>query len=77
MTLSFQTLSDKDKRKVYDRSGEEGVSKMGGGGGGHDPFSSFFGDFFGGGGHDRDDQVPRVSFPSKLSFEFSGNCLTT
>lgn len=27
---------------------------------GHDPFSSFFGDFFGGGGGERDERVPRV-----------------
>lgn len=59
----FQVLSDPEKRKTYDRSGEEGVKKMHegfGGGGGHDPFSSFFGDFFGGGGHGGDDdETPR------------------
>ena len=32
--IVFQTLSDKEKRAVYDRSGEEGLKKMGGGGGG-------------------------------------------
>ena len=31
---------------------------MGDHGGGHDPFSSFFGDFFGG-GHDEDSEIPR------------------
>lgn len=31
----------------------------GGGFGGHDPFSSFFGDFFGGGSEERDDETPR------------------
>lgn len=58
---AYEVLSDPDKRKVYDRSGEEGVNKMqGGGGGGHDPFSSFFGDFFGGGGgHGGDEESPR------------------
>ena len=35
---------------------------MSGGGGGHDPFSSFFGDFFGGGHSERDDQTPKVGF---------------
>uniref|UniRef100_A0AC34QRS6 Chaperone DnaJ C-terminal domain-containing protein n=1 Tax=Panagrolaimus sp. JU765 TaxID=591449 RepID=A0AC34QRS6_9BILA len=59
---AYEVLSDPEKRKVYDRSGEEGVKKMGDGGfggGGHDPFSSFFGDFFGGGGHSDDDETPR------------------
>ena len=35
---------------------------MGGGHGGHDPFASFFGDFFGGGHGNRDEETPRVSF---------------
>ncbi|CAJ0581666.1 unnamed protein product, partial [Mesorhabditis spiculigera] len=54
LAAAYEVLSDKKKRSVYDRSGEEGVKKMEGGGGGHnhDHFSSFFGDFFGGGGHD-------------------------
>ncbi|CAJ0919207.1 unnamed protein product, partial [Mesorhabditis belari] len=60
LAAAYEVLSDKDKRKVYDRSGEEGVQKMGGGGhGGHDPFSSFFGDFFGGGGHDGEQETPK------------------
>lgn len=35
----FQVLSDPDKRKIYDRSGEEGLSKSDMHGG--DPFSRF------------------------------------
>lgn len=42
---AYECLSDDDKRKLYDRCGEECVNKEGGGGGGGDPFSSFFGDF--------------------------------
>lgn len=43
---AYETLSDPDKRELYDRCGEECVSKEGaGGGGGMDPFASFFGDF--------------------------------
>lgn len=57
-----QALSDPDKRKVYDRHGEEGLKQQGGADSFTDPFSSFFGDFFhfGGGnsgGHDQ--HVPR------------------
>ena len=62
-------LSDQEKRKIYDRSGEEGVSKMGGGGGGgHDPFSSFFGDFFGGGGggSDGEREIPKARLRRNL-----------
>jgi len=50
---AYETLSDDEKRKIYDKGGEEALSRDGGGGGG-DPFSSFFGgggspfgDFFG------------------------------
>ena len=37
---AYEALSDPDKRKLYDRCGEECLNKeMGGGGGGGDPFS--------------------------------------
>ncbi|KAL8587552.1 DnaJ subfamily B member 11 [Nucella lapillus] len=57
---AYEVLSDTEKRKVYDRHGEEGLKQgdMGG-----DPFSSFFGDFgfnFGfGGEQQRNHEVPR------------------
>ncbi|PAV76051.1 hypothetical protein WR25_02860 [Diploscapter pachys] len=56
---AYEVLSDKEKRATYDRHGEEGVNKMSGGHGGHDPFASFFGDFFGGGHGNRDEETPR------------------
>ena len=55
---AYEALSDDEKRKLYDRCGEECLKKEGamGGGDGFDAFSSFFGDFgfgfnFGGQGH--------------------------
>lgn len=43
---AYEVLSDEEKRKTYDRHGEDGVKKMGGfEEGGFDPFGSFFGDF--------------------------------
>ena len=36
---SLQTLSDQDKRKIYDKHGEEGLKRQGGEDSFHDPFS--------------------------------------
>lgn len=49
----FKVLSDEDKRKMYDRCGEDCLKKDGMMDNGFDPFASFFGDFgfpFGNGG---------------------------
>ena len=44
--IAYETLSDPEKRELFDRCGEECVKKEGAnGGGGMDPFASFFGDF--------------------------------
>jgi len=59
---AYEALSDAEKRKLYDKCGEECLNKEGQMGGGGDPFSSFFGDFgdfFGGGGQRGEREVPR------------------
>lgn len=55
MASAYECLSDPEKRKIYDVSGEEGVRSHEGGGGGpnmDDIFNQFFGG--GGGGHFHD-----------------------
>ncbi|CAF1595796.1 unnamed protein product [Adineta ricciae] len=56
---AYEVLSDADKRKTYDRHGEEGLKRQGNDDSFHDPFSSFFGDFFGGSRDDEHRHVPR------------------
>ena len=64
---AYEVLSDSEKRRIYDRHGEEGVkqhaqqgSAGGGGFGGNDIFSQFFGGGFGGfGGEPREPETPK------------------
>lgn len=58
---AYEVLSDAEKRRVYDRYGEEGLKQHegrggGGGGGPQDIFSQFFGRGFGFGGGDEDEE---------------------
>jgi DnaJ family protein B protein 11 len=64
VSLPLQVLSDPEKRKTYDRHGEEGLKSDSFGG--SDPFASFFGDFGffgdgfgGGGGREREREIPK------------------
>lgn len=49
VAAAYEALSDKDKRRIYDQSGEEGLKQQQSNGGQqhHDPFAAMFG--FGGG----------------------------
>jgi len=78
---AYEALSDPDKRKIYDKHGEDGLKRQGGDDSFHDPFSSFFGDFFPFGGGSRDDghgHVPRggdviIDMPVTLEEVYNGN----
>jgi DnaJ family protein B protein 11 len=63
LAAAYEVLVDPEKRKIFDRHGEEGVMKNANMGDGQDPFASFFGDFFsfngGGGGAEERNQRPR------------------
>ena len=50
ISQAYDTLGDIEKRKIYDKYGEEGVQQMEGGGHSVDP-SDLFARFFGGGGN--------------------------
>ncbi|KAF9933933.1 DnaJ- protein scj1 [Linnemannia zychae] len=54
VAAAYEVLSDKEKRSIYDRYGEEGLKQQQqqGHGGFHDPFD-IFSQFFGGGSHHR------------------------
>ncbi|KAG5892250.1 hypothetical protein JTB14_014620 [Gonioctena quinquepunctata] len=57
---AYEVLSDEEKRKKYDRCGEDCLQKDGMMDGGMDPFASFFGDFgFHFGGNEQKHETPK------------------
>ncbi|KAI3676579.1 hypothetical protein L1987_86190 [Smallanthus sonchifolius] len=55
---AYEVLSDSEKRKIYDRYGEEGLKQhaAGGGGGGGMDIQDIFKSFFGGGGDQEEEE---------------------
>ncbi|CAO2818747.1 unnamed protein product [Amaranthus hypochondriacus] len=57
---AYEVLTDSEKRKIYDRYGEEGLKQFaasGGRGGGGGGFQDIFSQFFGGGMEDEEEKV--------------------
>lgn len=79
LTAAYEVLSDDDKRKLYDRCGEECVKKEGMMGDAGDPFASFFGDFgFNFGGQEQRHEVHKganivIDIYASLEEMYTGN----
>lgn len=79
LSAAYEVLSDADKRKLYDRCGEECVKKEGMMDGGMDPFASFFGDYgFNFGGQEQRNEIQKganivIFIPVTLEEIYSGN----
>ena len=79
--MAYETLTDEEKRQVYDRHGEEGLKQMNDGGGHADPFSMFFGDFHPFGQRDGHKEVVRggdvvMELPVSLEELYNGNFIS-
>ena len=66
IAAAYEVLGDEEKRKLYDKGGEEAL-KESGGGGSHDAYD-IFDMFFGGGGRrgKRDNRTKDMVYPLKV-----------
>ncbi|KAG0302560.1 DnaJ- protein scj1 [Dissophora globulifera] len=82
VAAAYEVLSDKDKKNIYDRYGEEGLKQQQGqghGGGFHDPFD-IFAQFFGGGSRQHAEQErkgPEIRVELEVTLEelYSGKSI--
>lgn len=76
MGHAYEVLSDPEKRKLYDKYGEEGLKQQGGGGF-HDPFDVFRNAFgFGGQQQQRRGQNMVADFEVDLEAIYKGDTIT-
>ena len=83
VAAAYEVLSDKEKRRIFDSQGEEGLKQRGnGGGGGGSPFD-IFSQFFGGGarhsgGQHGEQRGPEVllELPVRLEDLYTGRTIT-